>query len=91
MGSGGIYSSTLGAEETLSELDIPIGAVVMGAEETFAEPGANVFDAVNRQGSDGTYSARKGPLWLEGKGRKPSQMKNLRVICWLCLSVLMRA
>ena len=42
-----MYSSTLGAEDTLSELDIPIGAVVMGAEETFAEPGVNVFDVAN--------------------------------------------
>ena len=86
-----MYSSTLGAEDTLSELDIPIGAVVIGAEETFAEPGINVFDVANGQGSDGTYSARKGPLWLEEMGRKPSQTKNLRVICWLCLSVLIRA
>ena len=42
-----MYSSTLGAEETLSELDIPIGAVVMGAEENFAESRVNVLDAAN--------------------------------------------
>lgn len=32
-----MYSSTLGAEETLSELDIPIGAELVGAKLFFAE------------------------------------------------------
>lgn len=46
MGSGGVYSSILGAEDMLSELVIPLW-VVIEAEEDFAEPGVKMFDVVN--------------------------------------------
>ena len=43
MGSGGVYSSILGAEDMLSEPVIPVW-VVTQAEEDFAEPGVKMFD-----------------------------------------------
>lgn len=43
MGSGGVYSSILGAEDMLSELVDPLW-VVTEAEEDFADPGVKMFD-----------------------------------------------
>jgi hypothetical protein len=46
VGSGGVYSSILGAEDMLSELVIPLW-IVTEAEEDFAEPGVKMFDVAN--------------------------------------------
>ena len=46
MGSGRVYSSTLGAEDMLSELKIPLW-VVTEAEDDFADPGVKMFEVAN--------------------------------------------
>jgi hypothetical protein len=47
VGSGGVYSSILGAEDILSELVIPL-CVVIEEGEGFAEPVVRMFDVANR-------------------------------------------